>query len=148
MMNIIRIKYDIIFVAIILIVGDSWSRSYGSSIYICIYDQCISPLLLRLEILTMAECTGINFMWWDLSVTWAREIGGLLRALWFPIPINVTVNILLKYMMKVAVNNLNQHCYYGFWSTTIEHNELFNTMLYREHIATVKLTNHVWLIGV
>jgi hypothetical protein len=37
--------------------GLSWSWSYGSMIYNCLCNQCLSPLKLWVRILLMARCT-------------------------------------------------------------------------------------------
>ena len=43
--------------------GQSWSWSYGSWIYNYLWNQCLSPLKLWVQIPLMARCTRYNFMW-------------------------------------------------------------------------------------
>jgi len=40
----------------------SWSWLYGSWIYNYLYNQCLSPLTLRVRIMLMARCTLYNIM--------------------------------------------------------------------------------------
>jgi len=41
-----------------------WTWSYGSGIYICLCDNCLSPLKLWVWILDVARCTRYNIIWW------------------------------------------------------------------------------------
>jgi hypothetical protein len=52
-----------------LIMGPSWSSSYGSLIYNYQCFQCLSPLPLWVRIPLMARCTRYNIVWKSLSVT-------------------------------------------------------------------------------
>jgi len=46
-----------------------------------------------------ARCTRYNSMWWSLSET-SGGVGGFLRVLLFPQPINLTATICLNYLWK------------------------------------------------
>ena len=48
---------------ILLQVGPSWSWSYGSWIYNCLYNQCLSPLKFWVRTPFIARCTRYNIMW-------------------------------------------------------------------------------------
>ena len=54
--------------------GSSWSWLYGSWVYNYLCNQCLSPLILWVQILFMARCTWYNIMWYSLSVTWDRLV--------------------------------------------------------------------------
>ena len=43
--------------------GTSWSWLYVSWIYNYMYNQCLSPLQLWIQLLLMAKCTRCNIMW-------------------------------------------------------------------------------------
>ena len=46
--------------------GHSWLWSYGSWIYNYLCNQCISLLKLWFQVLLMAKCIRINFMWYKV----------------------------------------------------------------------------------
>jgi hypothetical protein len=48
---------------IYLLLGPSWSWSYGSWIYNYLCNQCLSSLTLWVWIVLEARCTWYNFMW-------------------------------------------------------------------------------------
>ena len=78
--------------------GPSWLWSCGSWIYNYLCNQCLSPLTLwvrlplRRGVLNTTSC--------DKFVSDLRQIGGFLRVLWFPPPIELTATINLKYCWK------------------------------------------------
>jgi len=49
-------------------------------------------ILLRRGVLDTTLC--------DKACQWLRQVGGFFRALWFPLPIKLTVTIWLKYCWK------------------------------------------------
>ena len=68
----------------------SWSWSYSCWIYNHPYNQCLSPLILWVQIPLMAKCTWYNIIWSSLSVTCNRSeviagySGFLHKSNWLP----------------------------------------------------------------
>jgi len=70
--------------------------SYGSWIYNYLYNQCLSPLMLRVSNLVHGEVYSIQH-YVIKFVSYLRQVGGFPR---FPPPIKRTVTILLKYCWR------------------------------------------------
>ena len=70
-----------------------WSWSYGSWIYNYLCNQCLSPLMLWVQIPLRRGV--LNTTLYDKSCQW--QVGGFLYVLRVPPPIKLTTLIYLKY---------------------------------------------------
>ena len=70
--------------------GTSWPWSYGSWIYNCLCNQCLSPLMSWVRITIRARRTSLC----------DKVCQRLATGLWFSPPIKLTATILLKYYWK------------------------------------------------
>jgi hypothetical protein len=67
--------------------GMSWLWSYGSWIYNYICNQCLSPLMLWVQVLILTRCTTLNgkvCQWRDRSVVFSGYSGFLHQLNWLP----------------------------------------------------------------
>ena len=84
--------------------GPLWSWSYGSWIYNYLCNQCLSPLMLRVQISIRARCTTLC----DKVCQW------LATRRWFsPHPLVSSTNKTDRYdiaeiLLKVALNSIKQ----------------------------------------
>ena len=84
--------------------GPSWPWSYGSWIYNCLCNQCLSPLILWVRILIRARCTTLC----DKVCHW------LATGWWFSAGTSVSStnktdhHDITEILLKVALNTIKQ----------------------------------------
>ena len=84
--------------------GPSWPWSYGSWIYNCLCNQCLSPLILWVRILIRARCTTLC----DKACHW------LATGWWFSAGTSVSStnktnhHDITEILLKVALNTIKQ----------------------------------------
>ena len=97
-------QYNIITEVFIYLYGSSWPWSYGSWIYNCLCNQCLSPLMLWVWIPLRARCTTLCDKVWQWLAT----------GLWFsPCPSISSINKtdrrnITEILLKVALNTIKQ----------------------------------------
>ena len=91
-----KVKGSFVFVLHVYIVFVGWNlitkkkntQSYGSWIYNCVCNHCLSPLMLWVRISIRARCTALC-----IKVSGLRQVSGFLWVLRFPAPIKLTATI-------------------------------------------------------
>ena len=96
-------QYNIITEVFIYLYGSSWLWTYGSWIYNCLCNQCLSPLMLWVRIPLRARCTTLC----DQVCQW------LAAGQWFfPGPVCSTnktyCHDITEILLKVALNTIKQ----------------------------------------
>jgi hypothetical protein len=79
--------------------GPSWPWSYGSWIYNYLCNQCLSPLVLWVQIWIRARCTTLC----DKVCQW------LATGRWFSSPNKTDRHNITEILLKMALNTIKQH---------------------------------------
>jgi len=85
-----------------------WPSSYGSWIYNCLCNQCISPLKLWVRIPFKARCTRYSIMWLSLSV-----ISGSFPGYSGFLPNKTDSHDMTEILLKVPLNTITLNLLYS-----------------------------------